>query len=140
MAAAVTRCATPGASPAAVWFPCATAGATPNPTTAASNAAGRKRWKIVMARPGSNLERFQGFGREQLLGLEAAFREPLLMVIAQKSVERVAVGFKAVGPPFLAHQPLGLFQMRALPGQHGLLRGDKVEIGISLLLRREEGL
>src|ERR1700733_14838683 len=140
MSAAVTRCATPGASAPAAWFPCATANAAPNPTAAASNAAGRKRRSIVMARPDSNLERFQGFGREQLLGLEAAFRQPLLVVIAQKSVERVAVGLEAVGPPFLAHQPLGFFQMRALPGQHGLLRGDQVEIGIGLLLRREEGL
>src|SRR5258705_10442559 len=70
------------------------------------------------ARPAlSNLESFHRFRDEQLFGRKAALGQPLLVVIAQKSVEHVAVGRVAVRPPVLAHFPAQTFDFRDNPRQ-----------------------
>lgn len=64
-----------------------------------------------------NLGQVERGGREQLLGRHFACREPLLVVVAQKSLQHVAVRGQAVAPVVLAHQAARLFEFRDAPGK-----------------------
>src|ERR1022692_3133533 len=50
----------------------------------------------------SDPERLERLRREELLGLESAFGQPLLVVIPQKGVEHLPIRRETVGPPVIA--------------------------------------
>src|SRR5687768_939936 len=87
-----------------------------------------------------DLERLQGFGREHLLRLQAALREPLLVVIAQERVERMPVAVKAVRPPVLAQLAHGVLDAGDEPRQHRLVRGGLAQAAVGAPLRLDERL
>src|SRR5215831_17597838 len=91
---------------------------------AESTASGRHGAGIAA----SNAERLERLGREELLWLQQARRQPLLMVIAKERLEHVAVRLETVGPPVLAHFPQDVFDVCDLPGQHRRERGGVAEV------------
>src|SRR5260221_6753597 len=68
--------------------------------------------------PELDLEGLEGLAREEVLGLEAALGEALLVVVAQEGVEHVAGGVQAVGAPVLAQFAARLLDMRREPRDH----------------------
>src|SRR5689334_8106298 len=89
---------------------------------------------------GLDLEALERLGREQLLGLEEALRQALLVVVAQDGRERLPVGREAVRPVVVAHQGARVLNVLREPGQHRLQRRGDVEVVVGLALRLHERL
>src|SRR5574340_1606218 len=71
---------------------------------------------------GSDLERFERFGREELFGFELALRKPLLEGVAEKCFQSSCVAFEPIGPKVGAHQAAGFVEVAAQPRQHAIQR------------------
>src|SRR5258706_12418559 len=80
----------------------------------------RSLWVANNYGPGPELDLggLERLASEEVLGLEAALGEALLVVVAQEGVEHVAVGVEAVGPPVFAHFAARFLDMRGEPGHH----------------------
>src|SRR2546428_5011833 len=88
----------------------------------------------------SDLERIEGFGREQLFRLQPPPRQALLVVIAQEGVEHMPVRCKSVRPPILSHRLQHFLDLRDLPRQHGRQRRGRVQVLIYDALRADKRL
>ena len=98
-------------------------------------------WRALTRRAApSDLERLERLRREQLLGPQPAGREPLLVVVAQESVEDGSVAREAVGPPVGPELRPRLLHRRQLPRQHGGQRRSHGEILVGDRLCALEGL
>jgi hypothetical protein len=62
----------------------------------------------------------QQLRHEDILAGQPALGKTLLEVVAQESVERLAIGFDAIGPPIVPQQVAIFFNERTQPRDHGV--------------------
>src|SRR5262245_31178293 len=91
------------------------------------------------AAAGSDSERLERLGREEILRTEPVLREPLLLGVSKEGRKRLAIAIQPVRPVVVAHLASHLVEMRDEPRQHRVERRGLTEIGVGFVTRGLEG-
>src|SRR5215831_6112763 len=107
-----------------------------------TNSPFRRNLSVLRGRyqPDLNLERLQRFGREQLVRLQQAFREALLVRVTQERAQSFHVRFESVGPELLPKNLLRFLEMFDKPGQHDFERCRLAQVVVCDSLRLNQTL